>query len=179
MDHAGALLQDGFERVRQVVSAVLDAADDGDLVRRPSGDGPPPNTVAWLVWHLTRVQDDHVAKAFEREQVWETGGWADRLGLPFGLGDLGFGHAPDDVAAVVASGADLRAYHEAVHRRTRECLSGMSAADLDRVVDRSWDPPVTLGVRLMSVLSDDLQHAGQAAYVLGLLGEDLGPTGAG
>ena len=39
----------------------------------------------------------------------------------------------------------------------------------DRVVDRTWDPPVTLGVRLVSILDDDTQHAGQAAYVRGLL----------
>jgi hypothetical protein len=37
------------------------------------------------------------------------------------------------------------------------------------VVDASWDPPVTLGVRLVSVISDDLQHAGQAAYLRGMI----------
>ena len=49
-------------------------------------------------------------------------------------------------------------------------LEGLSPADLDRIVDRRWDPPVTLGVRLVSIADDCLQHAGQAAYVRGLLG---------
>jgi uncharacterized damage-inducible protein DinB len=60
-------------------------------------------------------------------------------------------------------------YAEAVHRRSRDYLSGLSEDDLDRVVDRRWDPPVTLGVRLVSVIDDDTQHLGQAAYVRGLL----------
>jgi hypothetical protein len=37
------------------------------------------------------------------------------------------------------------------------------------VVDLNWDPPVTLAVRLVSVINDDLQHGGQAAYVRGML----------
>ena len=44
----------------------------------------------------------------------------------------------------------------------------LTDADLGRIVDERWDPPVTLGVRLISVISDGLQHAGQAAYVRGL-----------
>ena len=56
-----------------------------------------------------------------------------------------------------------------MHARTVAHLAGLSEADLDRVVDERWDPPVTLGVRLVSVISDDLQHAGQAAYLRGLV----------
>ena len=36
------------------------------------------------------------------------------------------------------------------------------------MVDEHWDPPVTAGVRLVSVIGDALQHLGQAAYVKGL-----------
>jgi hypothetical protein len=48
-------------------------------------------------------------------------------------------------------------------------VDGLTDADLDRVVDRRWDPPVTLGVRLVSVADDDLQHAGQAAFARGVV----------
>jgi hypothetical protein len=40
------------------------------------------------------------------------------------------------------------------------------------VVDDSWDPPVTVSIRLVSILADDLQHAGQAAYARGVLPQD-------
>ncbi len=69
----------------------------------------------------------------------------------------------------VPSAEVLLAYHEAVHARTTEHLSAVLDEDLDRVVDTSYDPPVTLGVRLVSVSEDALQHVGQAAYVKGLL----------
>jgi Protein of unknown function (DUF664) len=57
----------------------------------------------------------------------------------------------------------------AVQVDSGELLVGYYDADLARIVDRSWDPPVSLGVRLVSVIADDLQHAGQAAFVRGTL----------
>ena len=115
------------------------------------------------------MQDDHVCAVADREQVWVTGGWAERFGLDLDVRDTGYGHNPDQVAVVKANGDLLSGYHEAVFERTAAYLNGLSSADLDRVVDKRWDPPVTLGVRLVSVVADDLQHAGQAAFVKGLL----------
>ena len=56
-----------------------------------------------------------------------------------------------------------------MHEQTLQYLDGIGEADLDRIVDRRWDPPVTLGVRLVSVADDDIQHAGQAAFVRGVV----------
>ncbi len=104
------------------------------------------------------------------DQVWLAGGWADRFGLGLPRHDTGYGHTPAKVAAVrVGSPGLLTGYNDAVHERTLGALRSLTAKDLDEVVDEGWDPPVTLGVRLVSVLSDDLQHVGQAAYVRGLV----------
>ena len=65
----------------------------------------------------------------------------------------------------------LLGYLGEVQARTTAMLEGLAPDDLDRVVDRRWDPPVTLGVRLVSIADDCLQHVGQAAYVRGLLGD--------
>ena len=164
---AAEALADAFGRVRGVVRSTLDGLSAEDLAHRPGGGGNP---IGWLVWHLTRVQDDHVAHAFGGEQVWVEQGWAGRFGLPLDASDTGYGHTADQVAAVSADTELLLGYLEAVQARTGEHLAALTDADLDRVVDSSYDPPVTLAVRLVSVLSDDLQHAGQAAYVRGLLG---------
>ncbi|URM92888.1 DinB family protein [Actinomadura madurae] len=161
------LLTDAFDRIQQVVHGAARGLTADQLAHRPAGGA---NSIAWLVWHLTRIQDDHVADAAGTAQVWTGGGWADRFGLPLGTSDTGYGHTPDEVAAVRVGSADLlTGYHDAVHDRTVEYVAALTDGDLERIVDRSWDPPVTLAVRLISVISDDLQHAGQAAYVRGLL----------
>jgi hypothetical protein len=160
------LLADAFDRIRQIVHRVLDGLEPGQLAFRVD---PEANSIAWLVWHLTRIQDDHLADAFRAEQVWTSQGWVERFGLPFDPGDTGYGHGPDEVAAVRAAAAELVGYHDAVHQQTTRQLAPVVDADLDRIVDRSWDPPVSLGVRLVSVVADDLQHAGQATFVRGIL----------
>ncbi|AMY17934.1 MULTISPECIES: mycothiol transferase [Nocardiaceae] len=165
MDHRGVLI-DGFERVKETVHATLDGLSDDALTARLD---PEANTIAWLIWHLARVQDDHVAGVAGSEQVYTSAGFAARFDLPFDDGDIGYGQSSDDVAAVTPPADLLLEYVDAVHDRTVEYLGGVSAEDLDRVVDENWDPPVTLAVRLVSVLSDDLQHVGQAAYVRGVL----------
>ena len=95
-------------------------------------------------------------------------GWAARFALPFDASATGYGQSSQDVAAVQAPGELLLAYLDAVHSVSLDHLSGLADADLDRIVDTAWDPPVTLGVRLISVISDGLQHAGQAAFIRGV-----------
>lgn len=166
MEHT-ALLVDAFDRIRELVEHVVDGLGDDQLRYQVDAEA---NTIAWLVWHLTRVQDDHIADAAQTEQVWTAQGWDDRFGLPFASSATGYGHDPDDVAAVRGLSADLLVgYSDAVHAQTTSYLAGLSTADLDRVVDTAWDPPVTLGVRLVSVITDDLQHIGQAAMVRGVV----------
>ena len=161
------LLTDGFGRVREEVHAAVEGLTAEQLTARLDTGA---NSIGWLVWHLTRVQDDHVADVAQTEQAWTSGGWAERFGLPFNQLATGYGHRSADVAAVtVASGALLTGYHDSVHERTVSYVKQLTDGDLDRIVDKSWDPPVTLGVRLISVISDDLEHAGQAAFVRGVL----------
>ncbi|ODU02154.1 MAG: hypothetical protein ABS81_18515 [Pseudonocardia sp. SCN 72-86] len=166
------LLADAFGRIPDTVDAVLDGIDDTGpdpvLFRRTD---PEANTIAWLVWHLIRVQDDHVSEVAGVEQAWTADGWADRFALP--LADAatatGYGHTLADVAAVRPSADLLRGYLAAVTDRTLSYLRTVGEDDLDRVVDERWDPPVTLGMRLVSVVDDDAQHAGQAALLRGIL----------
>jgi hypothetical protein len=161
------LLVDAFGRIREVVHEVVEGLTPDQLAFRIDGEA---NSIAWLVWHLTRIQDDHVAAAANIEQVWTSKGWVERFGLPFGPREHGYGHSSKDVAAVrVSSGELMIGYHDAVYEQTVKYVEGLRDPDLDRVVDRRWNPPVTLGVRLTSVIADGLQHAGQAAFVRGVV----------
>lgn len=165
MTTATDILADAFGRVHEVLPGAVDGLTADALLWRPDADA---NSIAWLVWHLTRVQDDHLAGVAGREQVYTEDGWAGRFGLPYDDDALGYGHTSEEVGAFRLSDPGLlTGYHEAVHARTLEVLAGLT--DLERVVDRSFDPPVTVAVRLVSVVNDIAQHAGQAAYVRGLV----------
>ncbi len=162
-----ALLLEIYGRIPPLAQQAVDGATLDQLSQRPA---PGANTIAWLVWHLARVQDHHVAELIGAEQLWASEDWARRFGLPPDPTNTGYGHSVEEVATVRPERPEvLLEYLGAVDSRTRPMLGNLSPAELDRIVDRRWDPPVTLGARLVSIADDSLQHAGQAAYVRGLL----------
>jgi hypothetical protein len=166
MDVAAVYLE-FYGRVPPLCRLAVDGLDRDALARQVQSE---TNPIGWLVWHLTRVQDHHVSELLDAEQLWIADGWADRFGRAPKPLDVGYGHSSDDVATFDPVGAELLLeYHDAVDARTREYLAKLTDADLDRIVDRSWDPPVTLGVRLVSIADDSLQHVGQALYVRGMI----------
>lgn len=160
------LLIDSFERVREGALAAIDGLSEDQLAHRIA---PDANSIAWLVWHAYRVQDEHLADAAGLQQVWAARGFIEHFDLDIDEDDTGYGHTSAQVGKVRAPAELLARYVEAVHKQTLAWVGGLSAEDLDRVIDTSWDPPVTLGVRIVSVINDDTQHIGQAAYVRGLL----------
>lgn len=173
------LLAEAFARVRESVHEVVEGLSPEQLHHRID---PDANTLVWLVWHLARVEDDHITSAAAAlgagdaaHQVWRQAGFAERFDLPFEDSTIGYGMSSDEVARVrVRSGELLTEYYEAVHSRTLEFLRGVRGEDLDRVVDEQWDPPVTLAVRLVSVVNDTTQHVGQAAFLRGVVERTTG-----
>ena len=167
MASSAEILADAFERVRQVSRSA--ARDLGPELLEARLDAAA-NSISWLVWHLARSQDAQVAAAMGSEQLWKTAGWSKRFALPLHEDSTGYAHSADEVAQVSGvSGELLLGYLDAVSDRTASYVSGLADSDLDRIVDERFTPPVTLGVRLVSVISDGLQHAGQAAFIRGVL----------
>jgi len=164
------LLKDAFGRIAEGGAGVVEGLTEDQLTHRIA---PGANTIAWLVWHSARVQDDHVAEVAGTEQVWTGQGFVERFALPFDSGATGYGQTSEEVGRVRASAELLAAYLTATHEATLGFLDTIAESDLDRIVDTRWDPPVTLGVRLVSVVNDDTQHLGQAAYLRGLLGKEV------
>lgn len=160
------LLLDSFGRVRETLHHVLDSTPEDSLGTPPA---PGTNTVAWLVWHVARGVDEQVAQVCGYEAVWEADGWRERFDLPLPPDAHGYGMTFEQVLLVQASAENLRGYLDASLDAARAALRTVTDDDLDQVVDESWDPPVTLAVRLVSVVDDATQHAGQAAYASGIL----------
>lgn len=163
----GEVLIEAYQRIRELVHQAAVDLSASQLAYRPD---PGSNSIAWLIWHLTRIQDDHISKIDGSEQIWVSSHWASELGLPDDASDLGQGHGPEQVAAIRPSSPDpLLGYHDEVMDHSISFLRSIVASDLDRIIDRTYTPPVSAGVRLVSVLSDNLQHAGQARYLRGML----------
>jgi len=162
------LIMDGYGRVLEVLEEALDGLTQDDLEQRPH---PDCNSMGWIAWHLTRVQDDHIADLMGEKQLWVSAGWHARFSRPPDPKDIGFGHSSEDVAAFKSPDVKtLLDYHRAVLERSKRYIASLSETDLDRELNEPWFQPLpTVGVRLVSILSDDLQHAGQVAYLRGLL----------
>jgi hypothetical protein len=160
------LLVDALGRVKESVHATVEGLGRRELAYRVDAEA---NTICWLVWHLTRIEDDHIAGVAGTDQVWLTQGWVDRFALPLEPHDHGYGHTADQVASVVVDADLLVDYHDATHDRAVEYVRTVQDDDLARIVDRRWTPPVTLAVRLVSVVNDCSQHVGQAAFIRGLI----------
>jgi hypothetical protein len=160
-----ALLADGFGRIHELVPDAVDGPPEHLSFRADAS----ANTVAWLVWHAARQEDLQVAHLADADQAWIAEGWPGRFGHDLDDGAMGYGDSVEEVARLDDATADLlTGYHEAVHVRTMAYLDRLDAAELARVIDDSYDPPVTVSSRLVSIVSDGLQHLGQAAYVKGL-----------
>jgi hypothetical protein len=167
MTSANEILHDAFGRVHELVPQAVEGLSVDELLWRPDADA---NHIAWLLWHLSRVQDDHLAGVGGVEQAWTAQGWVGRFGLPYPEDALGYGQSSEEVGAFTLSEPGLlTGYHEAVHTLTGSVLDGLTDDALSRVVDERWEPPVTAAVRLVSVVNDIGQHVGQAAYVRGLV----------
>lgn len=165
-----ALLLEAMSRAPEACRAAVEGIDAGILNRRPEVDGRSNNSISWLVWHTGREIDVQVAALRNREEAWTRDGWADRFALDLPADSMGYGHSAEEAAKVVVDDPDLLlGYLDAAVADFEEAVRETAPEDLDRVVDDEWDPPVTLGIRLLSVVDDAAQHTGQAAYVRGLL----------
>jgi hypothetical protein len=161
------LVIDGLERVEQDLQRTLTGLTAEQLAFRPTDHA---NSIAWLAWHLTRVQDDHVSEIAGQPQAWVADGWHQRFGRPADPSDTGFGDSPAEVGSIAPEDPSvLIEYHAAVHAKCLAYLERVSCDEMDRIVDTNWDPPVSAGVRLVSVVNDCTQHVGQMAYIRGLI----------
>jgi len=161
------IVLDGLERIRGSLHRTLDGLTLDEMHRQPQSDA---NSIAWLVWHLTRVQDTSVSGLMGQAHLWVSQEWHAKFEMAADAGNDGFGHTPAQVAAFRAPSIEtLLAYHDHVAARSKTYVTGLAAEDFDRTLNEpQWQPLPTVGVRLMSVMSDNLQHAGQAAYLRGL-----------
>jgi Protein of unknown function (DUF664) len=161
------LMLDALGRIRSVLHRTLTGLTLDEIHLQPQAGA---NSIAWLAWHLTRVQDVSVSGLAGQEQAWISQGWHAKFDMVPDPDNDGYGDTPEQVAAFRAPSVQtLLDYHDSVQERSKTYVARLAPADFDRTLNEpQWQPMPTVGVRLVSVLSDNLQHAGQAAYLRGL-----------
>lgn len=164
------ILLDLAQRPIDALDLFWDRLDPAELNAHPGGHN---NSPAWLLWHTGRGIDVQVADLAGHEQTWTAAGFREQFALDLAEPDMGYGHSSAQARAVMlAETAEskqlLRDYLVAVTGQAKDYVRELSEADLAEVIDDSWDPPVTRGVRLVSIFGDALQHLGQVAYVTGM-----------
>jgi len=162
------LIVDGYDRLPGVMKRVLAGLRMADLDRQPH---PDCNSVGWTAWHLTRVQDSQIADLLGEEQLWIKDGWFKKFKRAADPDDTGYGHAPEQVRVFRSPSATTQLdYLREVVERTKQYLASLTPSDLERKLDEPWFQPLpTVGVRIVSILADCHQHAGEASYIRGLL----------
>lgn len=155
----------GFARRPIEAAKNLPGLTPDELNAHPAGH---PNSIAWLLWHTGREVDVQLSHLSGHAQQWDA--YRDRFDLGE-LGDsVGYGHSVEQAAQVKVTDQQLLIdYVDATFSSLVDYVSGLSESDFDEVIDQNWEPPVTRGVRLMSIIDDAAQHVGQAAYAAGAL----------
>lgn len=168
-----AVLSDLAARPLQALDYFWEELAPSRLNERPGGH---PNSIAWLLWHSARETDAQIAPLAGTEEIWAALDFASRFGfegLDLGAFEMGYGQSRAAAAGITVPATDegknlLREYLESVYEHLGDWISTLDESDLDRVIDENWDPPVTLGARVISVIDDAAQHIGQAAYIAGM-----------
>ena len=164
---ATRLVEQSLARIQAGFNRILEGLTEEQLVYRPS---PTSNSIAWLLWHLTRVQDHHISDLLGEDQVWVSQNWCEKFNLPPDSTNTGYGHGPDEVAGIKGDAQAFLGYYDAVFESSQRLLNNLSPEDLDIELDAPrYNPLPTIGVRLVSIISDNTQHVGQAAYLRGLI----------
>ena len=156
-----------LQRNWDMVSTAVAGVDDATLASMPNDQS---NSIAWLVWHMTRVVDRFIHSRFQDTgQVWVEGGWHDRFGMAADPDEFGIGWSADQVASWPSPSRDaLMGYYDAVNDAARDYINGLDAEGLARHVPAAA-PGTTMSVAdaLGILVWDNIVHGGQVAYIRG------------
>ena len=154
-----------FDRLSQLLDKAIDGLTEEELNWQPN---PDCNNMGWLVWHLSRGQDKAVWEITGEEQLWVKDRWYDKFNRQPDPDNSGFSHSSEDIAGFKSPDyKTLLGYYHAVQERSKNTFNSLSSNDLDNKIDNPFH--ATTGIRIAAILYDNLQHAGQVAYLRGLL----------
>jgi hypothetical protein len=162
------MLAGAYGGILRTLQYTLEGLTQEDMNWQPK---PDCNSIGWLAWHPIRFQDIQISDFTGQEQLWIKDKWYEKWGRKPDPRETGGAMKPEDLAKFKSPDAKtVLAYVTAVSERTQQYFKTLKKEDLDKVMEKvPFKPPPTVGMMLSIILSDGLQHAGQASYVRGML----------
>ncbi len=156
-----------LQRNWAMVDSAMEGLDQETINRIPAEQC---NSIAWILWHMSRVVDTFVNTRFQsRPQLWIAGGWHQRFGMGDDPDDRGVGWTMEQVASWSPPDLSVQlGYHQAVREAAAGYLSSATEADLAEVkVIPPAPEPRTVANALGQMVWDAVAHGGQIAYLRG------------
>ena len=152
------LLRDSHSMLQTVMNGV----ETTDLWRQPPGNA---NRIGAIYCHAVGVEDLYIQKILQdRPLVWESGGWAEKLGR---------GTSPNmwESEGIEVNLDAFLPYRRAVYTASELYIASLSDADLDarkQFPGREWS--MSIAQLLAVVVSHGSSHAGEIAALKGVFG---------
>ena len=163
---ANELLTNLLKGNRSMVRKALDGLSDKEVATRPNSEC---NSMAWLLWHLSRAEDGLVSSLDGSAELWNDG-WAEKCGISAETKGMGFGHKAEDLESFGVGSVDaLKEYFGQTEKKVADYLASLSSEDLDKQVPSMMgDGTVPLGNIVQVIVNEAMVHGGQIAYLRGL-----------
>ncbi len=156
-----------MERNWEMIDGALEGLDEETMARQPTSEC---NSVAWILWHLTRVTDMFIhSRLRDLTQVWVSEGWHQKFGMPPDEEDRGVGWTAAQVAQWQPPSKEVQlAYYQAVKNHARDFLANITPEELERTIVMNPVPePRTVAVCMGQMVWDTVAHGGQIGYLRG------------
>ena len=152
--------------LQETLTRALDGLTTEELAYQPDKES---NSIGFILWHQIRAEDMMViATLAGKQEEWETGKWATRMGFDDDFKDNGWGYTADQISSfAVPKLEELVSYGKAVRSETVKYISGLTPEDFDEVKTAMFgDMPVS---NLLTMLINELAlHIGHITYIRGL-----------
>ena len=137
-----------------------------ELAWRPA---PHSNSIGFLAWHITRVEDGWIQRPIQRKlHLWVADKWAERFGMPEEQRDMGYGYTVEQLQAFKTPSLELLlGYSQAVRDATLAFLDTWDPASDAIEVRAPWGT-MTVATTFQQLIWELNQHGGQIAYVKGI-----------
>jgi len=159
---ARKLILNSLEQSQGYLTKALDGLTQEEAAWSP---GVECNSITFILWHLSRVEDFFVNRVIQRQkELYEAENWQEKLGTPV----KAYQYTVEELQAWPVPKLEvLREYANSVREKTLALIQSIPPEKLSELA-RPDRPPDTIGDILSRISTEIAMHVGQIAYLRGV-----------